>query len=285
MIYTIGSRTGEKIFDYTGDVLHVILEPGKYKFEVWGAEGGAETGGTTVNGKGGYSYGIKEIRSKKEFYIYIGEKGKCCGSNSCPSTYNGGGSSGAGAYPHSGGCSGGGATDIRLKNGTSWSDENSLKTRILVAGGGGGANGAKSVSSDNGGYGGGIEGGPSVGGFKIFPGGTQINGYAQGIGQNGRSGTKVNGGYDGNGGGGGGWFGGCTGTGTGQNTSGGGGGGSGHVESSYFIESETIPGNTTIPSPNGVAKISWIFPPANCNEKLTFNFFSFEIFTTIFILK
>ena len=41
-----------KLFYYTGGIQAVTLNPGKYKLEVWGAQGGHYTGG-----KGGYSYG------------------------------------------------------------------------------------------------------------------------------------------------------------------------------------------------------------------------------------
>lgn len=48
-------------FDYTGKVQAVTLEPGRYKLEVWGAEGGKTNQFSEKSGKGGYSVGTLKL--------------------------------------------------------------------------------------------------------------------------------------------------------------------------------------------------------------------------------
>ncbi|MEG1705125.1 MAG: glycine rich domain-containing protein [Clostridia bacterium] len=127
----------EKDFAYNGSYESVTLPAGKYIFEVWGAKGGnVNTGG----GLGSYCRGQLNTAVSRTFYIYVG------GSNG----YNGGGSSNL-AYSI-----GGGGTDIRLTPGV-WYDTNSLRSRIIVAGGGGGR-GGRNVLADCGGNAGVLEG-------------------------------------------------------------------------------------------------------------------------------
>lgn len=87
---------------------------GKYKLEVWGAQGGYRNSSDN-GGKGGYTSGEITLNNKDKLYIYVGGSGNSGG-------YNGGGT-------RSIGHGGGGATDIRLND--------SLYSRIIVAGGGG----------------------------------------------------------------------------------------------------------------------------------------------------
>lgn len=113
-------------FDAVNSAQEIILKPGKYKLECWGARGGAT--GTPLSdgfyyGKGGYSSGELTLKKETTLYLYVGLDGRKGYS------FNGGG------YATS--CSGGGATDIRLVGGT-WDNEQSLLSRIIVAGGGGG---------------------------------------------------------------------------------------------------------------------------------------------------
>ncbi len=68
-------------------------------------------------------------------YIYVGE---CYNGAKETMCYNGGGSGGYSTVGIETGTNGGGATDIRLLNGN-WNDFESLKSRIMVAGGGGGS--------------------------------------------------------------------------------------------------------------------------------------------------
>lgn len=151
-------------FDYTGTVQKVKLNPGTYKLEAWGAQGGNDA---QAGGPGGYASGTLNVTSPMELSIYVGGNG---GNGAGVAGWNGGGASGtAGA---SGG--GGGATDFRTSS--------SLSSRILVAGGGGG-----------GGYGhAGAPGGGLIGGSAGGSGGTQgSGGYGSGSGSFGQGGSRV----------------------------------------------------------------------------------------------
>ena len=190
---TIGES---KQFNYTGNVQQLILTPGIYQFECWGAGGGSDD--NNRGGYGGYAKGILETEKNITAYIYVGGAG-ASRARGYGGGYNGGGN--AGNIGTSG--AGGGATDIRINS-------KSLYARIIVAGGGGG--GGDSYGDRVGGYGGGSQGySPNGAG----PAGTQNNGYAFGQGQH-MSGDG--------GGGGGGWYGGYSSYGDG-----GGAGGSGYV--------------------------------------------------------
>lgn len=105
-------------FDYTGGYQTFIAPAvGYYKFELWGAQG---TGDAT-SGRGGYVSGIKKLNQGDTFYVYVGSKNAKGGWN--------GGGKGNSTY------GGGGATDIRIVSGD-WDNYESLKSRIMVAGGG-----------------------------------------------------------------------------------------------------------------------------------------------------
>jgi hypothetical protein len=222
------------IFNYTGNTQSITLSPGRYKLECWGASGGIGNGNINPIGLGGYSIGILNVTETLTLYIYVGQDGV---SNSMTSVrYNGGGAA-VGTSGHNGGA-GGGATDFRLINGA-WNNADSLRSRILVAGGGGGAQ-PNCGNTATAGHGGGLIGGTSynqgyqgrtasVAATRAYStGGTQTSGghgYNINDGQNSRIGTGSFG-YGVNSvtcgaGGGGGWYGGGTGY-----TSGGGGGSS-----------------------------------------------------------
>ena len=122
---TFPHRIGEEIeLTYEKDEpFEYEFFPGQYLFELWGASGGGIS-----PGYGSFVSGILPIKEKLTLYFYIGQKGV----NGNSSSFNGGGK----------GCiygsSGGGATDVRLVKGE-WSEFNSLKSRIIVAAGGGGS--------------------------------------------------------------------------------------------------------------------------------------------------
>ena len=146
----------------------IILKPGKYLFEAYGASGGSFNGTETtarnttsdgcINeekvdlyggntecrmytsqpGAGGYASGIFIARFSTPIYVVTGGQGKY-GAGDNEGGYNGGGSSCA-EDSESG--SGGGATDFRLFT-------NSLYSRILVAGGGGGSDDSGSFNTTN----------------------------------------------------------------------------------------------------------------------------------------
>lgn len=102
------------------------LEQGTYLVEAWGAGQGTPEDA----GRGGYASGRLIVSSGFPAYIYVG---------GTPSTsiggWNGGGNSGI--WGGSGGLGGLGASDIRLVKSATWNDPVSLRSRILVAGGGG----------------------------------------------------------------------------------------------------------------------------------------------------
>jgi hypothetical protein len=196
----------------------LFLDPGTYELEVWGASGGAWNGIT--RGLGGYSRGIITLNERTKVFVHLGGQGN--------DTHNGIGteSCNGGSYTTSSGRGGGGATDIRLK-------VDSLYSRVIVAGGGGGTG---DQGGDSGGYGGGLNGGnggvgPSYSSANAGKGGGQLTETTACA--NGRENTCPKGtfGYGGNatvsccsGAGGGGWFGGSA-----SNYEYGGGGGSGYV--------------------------------------------------------
>lgn len=251
-------------FDYTGSVQTKTLPKGKYKLEVWGAQGGYRSS-TTYGGKGGYSVGTLTLTEKQTtLYIYSGGSGNTGGT---AGGFNGGGK--RNTY-----VGGGGASDIRV-------GQNSLYARVIVAGGGG----SDGATNKNGMYGGGTTGGSASqsygsGGYGGTQTGisstswqtttvptsttTQAGAYA-GFGFGG-NGIYYASGYGGAGGGG--WYGG---SGSYPDGSGdddrGGGGGSGYVytsstasnypsgcllNSSYYLaDAQTIAGSASFTDPNG----------------------------------
>ena len=223
------------------------LEKGKYKLEVWGAQGGGNEGG-----KGGYSYGNINLTSKSTLNIYVGGQGGLKSGG-----WNGGGTTNTAGY------GGGGATDIRI-GGTS------LSSRIIVAGGGGGI-GPRAGGAGGGGNNPGLRGTNGCGqagyGGTLTAGGAG-GGAGNGIAECGQAGTLGNGGKawctrwnptgHGGGGGGGGYYGGGAGThddyySRQDNDDSGGGGGSGYVNTSKFT---SIGGSTGVRSGNGSAVIT-----------------------------
>ncbi|EGT3754257.1 hypothetical protein ERM67_18035 [Clostridioides difficile] len=243
-------------FNYIHGEQEVVLQPGKYLLECWGAAGGGGIRIVDLNlrSKGGYSKGELTLRKETTLYVYAGSKGSNYGS-----TFNGGGKAMMHEGTSGGGvlyCNGGGATDIRLIGG-SWDNEQSLLSRIIVAGGGG-----RNNFETKGGDGGGDTGGD---GSKADSKGTQTNG---GKGEAGLDGSFGKGGSavsassrENYGGGGGGWYGG----GSGYNA----GGGSGYVltensykpagytpTSEYWLENTSMTVGGGIAEENGKARIT-----------------------------
>ena len=261
---------------YSGAAKNITLPAGKYKLEVWGAQGGYRSS-STYGGLGGYSIGTITLAESTTVYVYAGGAG-----NTAPGTatikvggFNGGGY----RYKYNGG---GGASDIRI-------GQDSLYARVIVAGGGG----SDGATSKQGMYGGGTTGGSSTQNFTASSnycgkGGTQTySGYSTsytittqatsdlnsnstsyycgGFGFGG-GGVYLSSGYGGAGGGG--WYGG---SGTVPDGSGdddrGGGGGSGYVYTSstasnypsgcllnsayYLTDATTYAGNTSFASTSG----------------------------------
>lgn len=226
------------IYPCIGSIDHFVLPKGKYDIECYGGAGGCAYDFAKV-AKGGYARGILNNPEYKDIYVAVGGVGIGSGfiNSSYPTRlrpslmFNGGGAPGANNIR---GCAGGGGTDVRIGS-------DSLYSRIIVAGGGGGLGRLDSTAGAGGGETGGTNYGASYG---TSPGpGTQtsspqtsdqsmktING---GFGYGG-NGVYRNGGYGGAGGGG--WHGG---SGTYPDSGGdddkAGNGGSGYVltESSY----------------------------------------------------
>lgn len=122
--------------------------------------------GTGEVGKGGYTYGVWDFRNNyrpNKLYIYVG--GMASNAN-CPASlkqeygnniicggYNGGGNGGYATHNNVIGYGGGGATDIRTVQSTAVNLQKSLDSRIMVAGGGGGASVGNLYSGGDGGGG------------------------------------------------------------------------------------------------------------------------------------
>lgn len=223
-------------YGYTGGVQTWTCPiDGVYELEAMGAKGADDQGFN--GGKGADVAGQVFIKEGQKLYIYVGQGG------STSAAFNGGGSSTS--------TGGGGATDFALKSAT-WSTEDHLYSRILVAGGGGGAlywststgphvgaggSGGGEGDEDRADYQGetGIGGSHPGGGGKINGAGQRTSGAT-----NGADGAfGVGGNYTGTdpaGAGGGGWYGGASGaTGSENNRQGSGGGGSSFIYNSANI--------------------------------------------------
>ena len=127
-------------FSFTGAVEYFVVPAGvtSVTSKVFGAQGGANWVNNT--NYGGYAEGKISVTPGDTLFLYVGEQ-----PNGLQGGFNGGGNG------EGGGQGGGGASDIRIGN-------TALTSRIIVAGGGGGAgfwNGQHVV----GGAGGGLSGG------------------------------------------------------------------------------------------------------------------------------
>lgn len=124
--YTVSTPTSEVIKTKEGTATTyetlTVTKSGKYLLELWGANGGKNSGGT-----GGFSKGTVELSSGEILYLYVGGKGISATTTTYTAT-SGGGFNGGGNAAYGGG-TGGGATDIRIGGTT-------LNHRLIVAGGG-----------------------------------------------------------------------------------------------------------------------------------------------------
>ena len=184
-------------YDYSGgEQSFTSLEQGKYKIEVWGAQGGTIAKSTNLNslygGYGAYASGVLEMDKGEKLYINVGGQGTAClkygtstsGSATCGSDggYNGGGSTRQFIQNTYYG-SGGGSTSISLKNGTLANLSTNISNILIVAGGGGGASSyipSKVQYASNGGSAGGYIGSVSTSieldRTTVCLGGTQTSG-------------------------------------------------------------------------------------------------------------
>ncbi len=252
-------------YPYTGAAVETDLPAGRYKLEVWGAQGGYRSS-SSYGGKGGHAVGTLALEQRTKIHTRVGGSGN---TGKTAGGFNGGGKRGT----YNGG---GGATDVRIS-----SDD--LLARVIVAGGGG----SDGASNKQGMYGGGETGGSSTqsygtGGY----GGTQtgVSGAWQTTAQSDSTTTQAGAyagfGFGGNGitrssghggAGGGGWYGG---SGSYPDSSGdddrGGGGGSGYVYTAataanypagcllnagyYLTDAQLIAGNAAMTSPDGASE-------------------------------
>ena len=263
--YDLASTTPSKLVvndiincSYSGAAKSINLPPGKYKLQVWGAQGGYRSN-STYGGKGGYSIGTITLNAKTTVFVYAGGAGGSGTTNAGSSVLVAGGFNGGGSrYGYKGG---GGGSDIRI-------GQDSLYARVIVAGGGG----SDGATSKTGLYGGGTSGGTASQSFGTGGGGgTQTAGGSGGSSNSGSFGQGGNGlyrasGYAGAGGGG--WYGGGGSypDGSGDDDRGG-GGGSGYVYTSstasnypsgclltsdyYLTDANTYAGNTSFVGTSG----------------------------------
>ena len=218
-------------YNYVGKEENFIVPyDGEYKIEVWGAQGGSYNT-TYRGGYGAYSTGTISLTSGELLYVNVGGAGKVSGTQTIPSSYNGGGSvptAGSTTSRYLG--SGGGATHMALVSGqlstlsdykgnlSSTNDYYLSDKIIIVAGGGGGSNyftenGDGAIGGNAGGYVGSI--GKNYSNSSYYSnGGTQINagsststsiaagfGYGQTAGTDGKCSSGGGGGFFGGNGG------------------------------------------------------------------------------------
>jgi len=168
-------------FDYKErEEMMTVRCSGKYKLEVWGAQGGSYNA-NSVGGFGGYAKGEIDLVENEVLYINVGGKGTNgrASNNNIPGGYNGGGdanSKNSNTYISSGG----GATHIATTSGLLSTLENNKDKILIVAGGGGG-----SVSS----YTRGGSGGGYIGGKGVYTSESSYTGYYS------TGGTQTEGGY------------------------------------------------------------------------------------------
>ena len=239
-------------FEYKGDYqTFVVPRSGIYKLETWGAQGGYRSNAN--NGKGGYAQGLVYLNRGDVLYVYVG------GSGETHNGWNGGGlQTTLKNY-------GGGATDIRFKDGA-WNDAAGLNSRLIVAGGGG-TDGSAGNLGGVGGLTGGSTSGCGSGGVGASL--SAAGGHRAGFGYGG-SGISGSGGHAGAGGGG--WYGGggANPDGSSDDDRGGGGGSSftwnsqtkGYVPAGYSVSTDyymtSVSYSSGVRSGDGYARITAI---------------------------
>ncbi len=195
----------DKTFDYTGsEQTYTVKLDGKYKLEVWGAQGGSYNS-EYYGGYGGYSVGTIELKKNQMIYVYVGGQGTILNDNSdyIPGGFNGGGR-GANKDANVISTSGGGATHVATKSGLLSSLEGYKDNILIVSAGGGGTSYQSGTYSGVGGSGGGYigsDGTNTMTDYKPGAGGTQSSGgnSGGGVANNQERGTSGSFGQGGNG--------------------------------------------------------------------------------------
>ena len=106
--------------------------------------------------------GTLTLAQNVELKVYVGQQGRTNGGDA----WNGGGHMHASSHNGYLACGGGGATDISLQGSSAWKTDAHLYSRIIVAGGGGGAvywKEGETIDGHNGGAGGAWNGGNGAG--------------------------------------------------------------------------------------------------------------------------
>ena len=194
IVYKKQVKERKRTLAYKGNYYTLTLPGGTYSITCVGASAGGQQQQNRGShaGLGGESKGTIYLPSSLTLYAYVGGQGSGASGG-----WNGGGNG------YSTGYGGGGATDIRLVAG-SWNAQNSLVSRIMVAGGGGGSDdnlneNLGAANDGSGGAGGGLQGSAaridgaivSRGYYRASAsngggcgmGGTQVQGYALGQGE------------------------------------------------------------------------------------------------------
>ena len=195
----------DKSFDYTGsEQTYTVKLDGKYKLEVWGAQGGSYNS-EYYGGYGGYSVGTIELKKNQMIYVYVGGQGTILNDNSdyIPGGFNGGGR-GANKDANVISTSGGGATHVATRSGLLSSLEGYKDNILIVSAGGGGTSYQSGTYSGVGGSGGGYigsDGTNTMTDYKPGAGGTQSSGgnSGGGVANNQERGTSGSFGQGGNG--------------------------------------------------------------------------------------
>lgn len=197
---------GTTYFEYTGNYQeYTTKKSGYYYIETYGAQGGdiitpnQVSSATFLGGRGGFSSGYIYLLANETLYIYVGGQGEGDNGEEISQSANhvslGGYNGGGNGKNHSStgriATGGGGATDIRYfgnaiptSEDLKWDSILGLKSRIIVAGGGGGAFSCvicQGEFNSSGGAGGGLAGGYAYGINNTNPqtradGGTQTTG-------------------------------------------------------------------------------------------------------------
>ena len=196
VLYAQWRKIEEKTFSYTGSSqTYTIPANGRYKLEVWGAQGGSYND-TYYGGYGAYAGGEIHLTAGTVLYVQVGGAGQSApipinSRFTTPQTYNGGGAGEATADCSNFAASGGGATHIATVSGQLSTLSSNKGAILIVAAGGGGASSRYCNNTDwhysSGGNGGGVQGGTSIkfdnsGWTKTFAGGgTQTAGGTLGF--------------------------------------------------------------------------------------------------------
>src|SRR5574344_2712133 len=184
--FSVKASTTVFNFSYTGNYqTFTVPVDGIYKVQLWGASGG-DAGGY-VGGNGAYTSGNIELKAGDTIYIYVGAGGtNSTGTLVHNTNFNGGGYLDSNIYTDR---QGGGATDMRYftsaptSSDISWNSATGLRSRIMVAAGGGGGaywDGNPSGEHGYGGAGGTLTGNNSNSTIRNATGGTQISGCIEG---------------------------------------------------------------------------------------------------------